>query len=88
MKPLNYAIMKYVDSVTEASAEDVIKALSPEYGRYKMLRPDAVEEALMVAKANALLDESRFELDENGELRVFYKVNEYGHYMIEKFIRD
>lgn len=88
MKPLNYAIMKYVDSVSEASSEDVIKALSPVYGKRRMLRPDAVEEALMTARANSLLDESRVDLDENGELRVFYKINKYGHKLIEKYIGD
>ena len=59
MKPLYYAIMKYMTTVKEASNMDVIHALKKDYGSFKMLRPDAVQEALMTAKANGLLDESR-----------------------------
>ena len=88
MKPLYYAIMKYMTTVEEASNMDVIHALKGEYGSFKMLRPDAVQEALMTAKANGLLDESRFELDDAGQLHVYYKVNDYGRQMINAFIRD
>ena len=42
----------------------------------------------MTAKANGLLDESRFELDDAGQLQVYYKVNDYGRQMINAFIRD
>lgn len=87
MKSLYYAIMKYMTTVDEASNQDVINALSNEYGSFKMLRSDAVEEALMTAKANGLLDESRFELDSNDVLHVYYSVNEYGRDLINHFIK-
>ena len=32
----------------------------------------------MTAKENGLLDETRFDLDEEGKLRVYWKVNDYG----------
>lgn len=88
MKPLYYAIMKYMTTVKEASNMDVIHALKKDYGSFKMLRPDAVQEAMMTAKANGLLDESRFELDDTDQLQVYYKVNEYGRQMINAFIKD
>ena len=88
MKPLYYAIMKYMTTVEEASNMDVIHALKKDYGTFKMLRPDAVQEALMTAKANGLLDESRFELDDTDQLQVYYKVNDYGRQMINAFIKD
>ena len=88
MKPLYYAIMKYMTTVKDASNMDVIPALKKDYGSFKMLRPDAVQEAMMTAKANGLLDESRFELDDTDQLQVYYKVNEYGRQMINAFIKD
>ena len=72
MKPLYYAIMKYMTKVDKASNLDVINALKNEYGNFKMLRPEAVEEALMTAKANGIL----------------YKVTDYGREMINRFISD
>ncbi len=35
MKPLNYAILKYFTKVSEACADDVIKALKGQYGNFK-----------------------------------------------------
>ncbi|AQS57709.1 hypothetical protein [Desulforamulus ferrireducens] len=88
MKPLNYAILKYFTTVKEACAEDVIEALKGEYGHFKALNKPAVVEAIMTGEANGLLEETRFELDEKGELRVYYRAHEEGAATINKYIPD
>ena len=88
MKPLNYAILKYFTKVEEASAEDVIEALKDEYGNFKALKRDSVISALMTAEANGLLEEKRFELDKEGNLRIYYHANEEGAVTINKYIKD
>lgn len=88
MKPLNYAILKYFTKVEEASADDVIEALKGEYGSFKALKKSAVIEAIMTAEANGLLQETRFELDDKDELRVYYCAPEDGAATINKYIPD
>ncbi len=88
MMPLNYAILKHFVKVDEACADDVINALKGEYGNFKALKKSAVTEALMTGKANGLLVESRFELLDNGELVVYYKVDDYGRETINGYIPD
>ncbi|MEG0308809.1 MAG: hypothetical protein RR636_12755 [Clostridium sp.] len=88
MKPLNYAILKYFTTVEEACADDVIKALEGQYGSFKALKKKAVITALMTAEANGLLEETRFELDKKGELKVYYHAHEEGAATINKYIRD
>ena len=88
MKPLNYAILKYFTKVNEACAEDVIEALKGDYGKYKALKRDAVISALMTAEANGLLEETRFEMDDTENLRVYYHANEEGADTINKYIKD
>ncbi|GAA0121979.1 hypothetical protein [Clostridium faecium] len=88
MKPLNYAILKYFTRVKEACAEDVIEELKGEYGHFKALRKNAVVNALMTAEANGLIEETRFELDKNKELRVYYRAHEEGVATINKYIND
>lgn len=88
MKPLNYAILKYFTKVDEACAEDVIEALKDEYGKFKALNRNAVIAALMTAEANGLLEERKFELDETGNLRVYYHAHEEGAATINKYIKD
>ena len=87
MMPLNYAILKYVTTVKEACADDVIEALKGEYGGFKALQKDAVIEALMTAEKNGLLAESRFDLDSHGVLRVYYYAHEDGKSTINKYIK-
>ncbi|MBR0597370.1 hypothetical protein [Sinanaerobacter chloroacetimidivorans] len=88
MKPLNYAILKYFTTVKEACADDVIEALKGEYGNFKALRKPAVVEAIMTAEANGLLEETRFDLDAKGELRVYYHAHEEGTATINSYIKD
>ena len=87
MKPLNYAILKYFTTVEEACADDVINALKGEYGSFKALNKKAVITALMTAEANGLLEETRFDLDKSGELRVYYHAHEDGAATINKYIK-
>jgi len=88
MKPLNYAILKHFTTVKEACADDVIEALKGEYGSFKALESKAVITALMTAEANGLLEETRFELDDAGELKVYYHAHEDGAATINKYIKD
>jgi DNA-binding PadR family transcriptional regulator len=88
MKPLNYAILKYFTKVKEACAEDVIEALKGEYGSFKALKKPAVVEAIMTGEANGLLEETRYELDAKGELRVYYRAHEEGAATINSYIKD
>ena len=87
MLPLNYAISKYFTTVEEACAADVITALADEYGRFKGLRRPAVVEALMTAEKNGLLEETRYELNDDGSLAVYYRAPEAGRKTINKFIK-
>ncbi|MCI5842719.1 MAG: hypothetical protein MR004_03525 [Clostridiales bacterium] len=86
MKPLYYAMLKWMTTVNEACVADAIDALKGEYGSFKMCRPKPMQEALMTAEKNGLLEESSFDMDEHNELRVYYKVTDYGKQMINDYI--
>jgi len=88
MKPLNYAILKHFTKVKEACAEDVIEALKGEYGNFKALKRPAVIEAIMTAEANGLLEETRYEMGDDGELRVYYHAHAEGAATINNYIKD
>lgn len=88
MQPLNYAILKYFTKVDEACADDVIKALKGQYGNFKALRKNDVVSALMTAEANGLIEETRFNMDSSGSLRIYYHANEEGAATINNYIKD
>jgi len=86
LMPLYYAIVKHFMDGEDHCAADVIAALEPQYGGYKLLTKRDVEEALDTAKENGLLDETTCDLDDNGDLRIFYRVNDFGRDMIDRYI--
>ena len=88
MKPLNYAILKLFTTVEEACADDVMAALKGEYSNFKAFnKPDMIA-AIMTAEANGLLEETRYDMDANNELRVYYRAHEEGAETINHYIKD
>ena len=88
MKPLNYAILKYFTKVNEACADDVMNALKADYSHFKAFKKGAMISAIMTAEANGLLEETRFDMDANNELRVYYRASEEGAQTINHYIKD
>ncbi len=86
MKPLNYALLKYFTTVEEACVQDVMEALKSEYGHFKAFKKDEMISAVMTAEANGLLEESKFEMDDQNELRVYFRAHEEGAATINKYI--
>ena len=74
MRPLNFAILKYFTTVKE-------------YGDFKALKKPAVVEAIMTGEANGLLEETRYELDSKGELKVYYRAHKEGADTINTYIK-
>jgi len=87
MKPLNYAILKYFTTTFEADAEMVLEDLRGEYGHFRTFKKKAIIESLMTAEANGLLEETRFDTDDSGNLRVFYHAPPEGIQTINRYIK-
>lgn len=88
MKPLNYAILKYMTTVGPVSVDDVMQALKGQYGSFKAFNKKDILTALMTAEVNGLLEETGYDLDAEGEVRVFFRANAEGAATINKYIRD
>lgn len=85
MKPLNFAILDYMTTVPEACAEDVVEALAGTYGRFRALTVESVRTALLTAAVNGLLEESRCELDDECNLRLYFRAHPEGAATIIKY---
>ena len=86
LMPLYYAIVKQFMDGNEYDASEIVRVLEPNYGGYRLLTRRGVEEALATAKENGLLDESHYDVDDADDLRVFYRVNDFGREMIDRYI--
>ncbi len=88
MLPLNYAVLRYFTTVEHATVDGVMEALKAQYGNYRAFTRHAILTALFVAKANLILDESYYELDDKNELQLYFKVTEDGRKMIATYIKE
>ncbi|MCI7656264.1 hypothetical protein [Collinsella sp. HCP28S3_E9] len=75
MLPLNYAMLDYFVCHDEACVDDVMADLAAEYASFAAFARPRMQEALMTAHKNGLIDEARFDLDAEGELRVYYRAS-------------
>ena len=86
MLPLNYAILKLFEDGGELDVSGVMERLEGDYRTFKAFKAKGVNESLMSAEKNGLLEESRFDLSDGDELRVFYRATEEGRAMIGRYI--
>jgi DNA-binding PadR family transcriptional regulator len=86
-RPLNYALLKYFTTVDEASVDDVMAALEPEYAHHRAFSRPQMFEALMTAEKNCLIGESRFDLDSQGNVRIYYRASDEQKRTIDSYIK-
>lgn len=86
MRPLFFSVLKYFTSGKEACRKDVQDALRSEYGNFKAFKDKAMDEALMTACSNGLIDETRYELDDRGNLIIYYKASQESIDTINSYI--
>ncbi|MBQ7456584.1 MAG: hypothetical protein IJS54_03115 [Desulfovibrio sp.] len=86
MLPLNYAILHYMTTVPEACADDIITALSPSYQGFSAFTPKAITEALLTAEVNGLLEQTRWTINDQGDLRLFFRAHSEGKATILRYI--
>ena len=63
----------------------MIDALSSQYSTFRAFNKAEVLTALLTAEANGLLEESRFDLDDDGELRLFFRAHAEGVETINRY---
>ena len=86
--PLDCAVLKYFTTVDEASVVEVMEVIKDDFSGYRPFTRKGVSEILMTAVVNGMLKETRYELEENGELKVYYKADEVGRGIINKYLPD
>ncbi|MGQ7636214.1 transcriptional regulator [Streptococcus suis] len=84
--PARTAVLHYMNTVEEADVFQVMSALKSQFGNEKQFREDLFLEHLMSLECNGYLVQTGYDLDENGNLRIRYQINDDGRYAVEKYI--
>ena len=81
------SVLKQFTDAKEACRADVQEALRAQYGNFKAFKDHAMDEARVAAYSNELIDESRYELDDQGKQVIYYKISQKGIDMINNYIK-
>lgn len=85
--PINFSILKFFTTVDKATVDDLLVVLRKEYGNNRSITKPSVMESVMTAESNGLVQEVGYELDNNGELQVYYATDAAQRAEINKYIR-
>ena len=84
--PLRFRILHYISTVDKACADEIMKALRPEYGTEKQFTKKFLMDHLLDMKANFIIDDNDVALDGKGELIIYYSINDEGRRLLKKYL--
>ncbi|MBM7854175.1 DNA-binding PadR family transcriptional regulator [Desulfohalotomaculum tongense] len=86
MLPLRFRILHYISTVNKACADEIMKALEPEYGTEKQFKKEVFMDHLLDMKANFILDDNDVVLNGKGELIIYYRITDVGRTLLQKYL--
>lgn len=84
--PARTAVLNYLYGVKNANVTEIMEALKPVYGGERQFTQDRYLDHVMSLEANGLVALCGYDLDENGDLRMCYEINEDGKNAVEKYV--
>lgn len=84
--PLRFRILHYISTVDKACADEIMKALKPEYGKEKQFTKEVFVDHLLNMKANFIIDDNDLAFDDKGELIIYYSINDEGRRLLNKYL--
>lgn len=84
--PARTAVLHYMSTVDKADVHQVMEALKSKYGEEKQFTVPLFVEHIMSLECNGYVDQVGYELDENQQLKILYKINADGLYAVQKYI--
>jgi hypothetical protein len=84
--PIRSRVLQYLSTVDQACADDVMEALKVEYGDESQYKKTNFIDHLLNLEANGLIDQVSYDQDSKGELRIYYKINDYGIGTINRYL--
>lgn len=82
------AILNEYAKGQELSRKQVQDILRKDYGDKKAFKDKIMDEAIMTSCGNELIHKSKVELDENGELVIYFQADEDERAIIRNYIKE
>lgn len=84
--PLRFRMLHYISTVEKTCVDEIMKALEPEYGNEKQFTKAVFAEHLADMKANFIINDNDVVLDSQGDLLIYYSINDEGRKLLKKYL--
>ncbi|RFZ78376.1 hypothetical protein DS742_13600 [Lacrimispora amygdalina] len=84
--PARTAVLNYLYGVESADIAQIMGALKSQYGGERQFTKDRYMDHVMSLEANGLVNLQSYDLDEKGELRMRYSINDDGKATVDKYV--
>ncbi|WP_026891137.1 hypothetical protein [Lacrimispora aerotolerans] len=84
--PARTAVLNYLYGVKNADVDQIMEALKPEYGNERQFTKERYIDHVMSLEANGMVNLSSHDLDKNGDLRMYYEINDDGRSAVDKYV--
>jgi DNA-binding transcriptional ArsR family regulator len=84
--PIRSRTLHFVSTMDKVCVDDLIKGLKADYGNERQFTKTNFSNHLLNLEANGLLDEVNYDLDKDGQLRVYYKINDEGINTVNRYL--
>ncbi|WP_333646480.1 hypothetical protein [Lacrimispora sp.] len=84
--PARTAVLNYLYGVKNADIAQIMEALKPIYGGERPFNKTCYLDHVMSLEANGLVSLCKYDLDENGELRMYFEISEDGKATVDKYV--
>lgn len=84
--PMNFRMLHFFSTVKEATVDKLMHELKAEYGTEKQFSKSNISNSLFSMRENGLIEDSKVELDNEGELCIYYSINEEGTRLLHKYL--
>lgn len=84
--PSRTAVLNQMYDHQEVDVAQIMAELKPQYGQEKQFNEKMYLEHLMALEANGLAELTRYDLDENEELVIYYKITDEGKETVDKYV--
>ncbi len=84
--PLRFRLLHFFSTVEKANVDQMMEGLRAEYGKESQFKRSKFKDHALSMVANGVIDEAELGITEDGELDVYYCINDEGRKLLQNYL--
>lgn len=86
--PLRFRLLHFLSTVEKANVDQMMMGLRNEYGHESQFTKSKFKNHMLSMKANAVIDEAELGITADGELDIYYAINDEGRKLLASYLPE